>query len=306
MDAGLESGDVVWGIYSLSVCVESRCMIGENLVAVEKFQRERYLRAAEFGQDALLRWSEPSMQYVLHLQCCSSNWQDLLTLSGEMMDEDEYIKFGGESGNDLLLLTVWFFKMQLAYHFGVYHMAARFLPDLDRVGEGAKANFSVALWYYLSASIHYELCHRFPSKKHAHLKTARKYHKALTRIGFSPNSTPFLALLTAEEMSSKGKAKPDDVVAAYNRAIDAMSAVTWVNMEGLANERVGFYLVRVGDVDRASVYFDRAMYLYRYEWGALAKYEWLLEQSQEVMVRRRTSQCSLPMPAEVGGSIIRS
>ncbi|KAI2505379.1 PhoQ sensor [Fragilaria crotonensis] len=294
MDAGLESGDVVWGIYSLSVCVESRCMIGQNLAALEEYQRERYQRAAQFGQDALLRWSEPSMQYVLNLQCCSCNWRDLLTLSGEIMDEDEYTKFGVDANNELILWTVWFFKMQLAYQFGVYHVAERFLPDLDRTGDTAQANFSVPLWYYLAASIHYELYHRFPSEKRAHLKAARKYHKAVKRLDFSPNSTPFLTLLAAEELSSRGKAKPEKVVAAYSRAIGAMAATGWANMEGLANERVGFYMVRVGDLDLASAYFDRAMHLYRYEWGALAKYEWLLEQSEQLLGDRGESQPSLP------------
>jgi predicted ATPase len=294
MDAGLESGDVVWGIYSLSVCSESRCMIGQNLAAVEEFQRERYLRAAQFGQEALLRWSEPSMQYVLNLQCCSCNWRDLLTLSGGIMDEDEYIKFGVDANNELILWTVWFFKMQLAYHFGVYHVAERYLPDLDRTGDTAQANFSVPLWYYLAASIHYELYHRFPSEKRSHLKAARKYHKAVKRLSFSPNSTPFLTLLAAEEMSARGKAKPDEVVAAYDRAIGAMAATGWTNMKGLANERVGFYMVRVGDLDRASSYFDRAMYLYRHEWGALAKYEWLLEKSEQLLGDCGESRSSWP------------
>ena len=113
-----------------------------------------------------------------------------------------------------------------------------------------------------------------------------------------------MTLLGPEEISSKGKAQPEEVVAAYSRAIGAMEETGWANMEGLANEKVGFYLVRVGELDRASAYFDRALYLYRYEWGALAKYEWLLEQSQEVIGRKRASECSLPMQAGVVGSII--
>ena len=301
MDAGLECGDIAWGTYTLSVCVEGRCMTGQNLAEVEAFQREQYLRAAQFGH-ALLRLSEPSMQYMLNLQCCSCNWRDLLTLNGEVMDEDEYSKFACEGSNELPMLTVWFFKMQLAYHFGVYHVAERFLSDLDRVGQSAQTYFSVSLWYYLAASINYELYHRLPYEKRAHMKAARKYHKALKRIGFSPNSIPFLALLGAEAMSARGKAKPREVVAAYSRAFGAMEAANWANMEGLANEKVGFYLVRVGNVDLARTYFDRAMYLYRYEWGALAKYEWLLEQSDQMIGGRGRSQCTLP--TAVVGSII--
>ncbi|KAI2507053.1 PhoQ sensor [Fragilaria crotonensis] len=298
MNVGLVSGDVAWDFYSLSVCVQSRRMIRENLAVVEEFQREQYLRAAQRGH-VLGRLSEPSMQYVLNLQRSACNWRELLTLNGEVMDEDEYYKFACQGSNDLPMLTLSFFKMQLAYHFGVYHVAERFLFNLDRVGLSALTHFTVPLWNYLAASIHYELYIRFPSEQRAHLKAARKYRKVLTRTGFSPDSIPFLMLLTAEEMSSKGKATPEQVVASYYRAIAAMAATGWANMEGLANEKVGFYLARVGDLDRASAFFDRAMHLYRYEWGALAKYEWLLEQSELAMGRRGGWQC--PLPREIVG-----
>jgi predicted ATPase len=290
-DVGLESGEVVWGVYSLSVCVESRCMTGDNLERLEAYMRERYLRAGEIGQKSLLRWSEPSMQYVLHLLCDDVNWRFLMTLNGDVMNEDEYIQFGVDANNEMILWTVWFFKMQLAYHFGCYDQAEYLLKELDATGNTAQANFSVPLWYYLAASIHYERHRSDPKRQRAHLASARKYHRAVQNLSFSPNSQPFLMLLTAEEMSSraatKGLVQKDEaIVNAYNDAIGAMAEVAWPNMEGVANERVGFYLVRVGDVDLAQKYFDRAMYLYKYEWGAVAKYEWLLEHSNLAIAAR--------------------
>jgi hypothetical protein len=62
-----------------------------------------------------------------------------------------------------------------------------------------------------------------------------------------------------------------------------MANVEWVHLEGLANERLAFYLARHDRQDEAREHFQRAMTLYRDKWGSLAKYEWLHIQSRVVM-----------------------
>ena len=286
MHVGLETGDVVAGVYALSACSQIRLFIGENLVTLEAYQLAHYQRASEIGQEGMLQWSIPAIQYVLNLQTHASSWRDLISMSGKMMDEGKYIRFAVEAKNDLLLLTVLFFKMQLAYHFGYYEMAYHLVKDCAEIGKGAATiHFNMPLWYFLGASTNYELYRR--SGQRVHLKGARKFHNAIKRVKFCPNSTAFLTFLVAEELSAKGKAKTSDVVAAYDRAIGDMAELTWVNWEGLANERVGFHLIRVGNLDQAKLYFDRAMELYRYEWGAIAKYEWLREKSEQALDSKR-------------------
>ena len=281
MNVGLETGDVVFGVFALSTCLKSRCFIGENLATLETYQRANYQRAFDIGQESMLQWSVPAMQYVLNLQSHASSWRDLIKMSGEVMNEFEYIRLAVEANNVLHLFTVWFFKMQLAYHFGYYKMAYNLLQDLTANGKGVIAHFDMPLWYFLGASTNYELYRS--NGQRVHLKAARKYHNAIKRVKFSPNCTPFLTFLDAEELAANRKSKTSDVVFKYDQAISAMAELNWSNWEGLANERVGFHLVRADNFDQAKLYFDRAMELYRYEWGAIAKYEWLREKSEEAL-----------------------
>ena len=57
-------------------------------------------------------------------------------------------------------------------------------------------------------------------------------------------------------------------------------------MEGLASERLAFYLAGVGKFDQASRYFSRAMRVYKDNWGSVAKYEWLKVASVQAMPER--------------------
>jgi hypothetical protein len=270
-------------VYSLSSCLESRCMIGENLERVEAFQRKKYQQAAEIGQRELLRWSEPSMQYVLNMRSNSRYWRGLITLTGERMDESEYMAFASKAKHELFLWTAMFFKMQMAYHFEFYNLAQEYLHDLERTGSASRCYFGAPLWFFFAASTHYENFLRAPKSRRFHLRSARRYFSRLKKFKMSPNGIPFLILLKAERISCQDRAKTSEVIAAYDAAIDAMAKVEWANMEGLANEKLAFFLARSGDVDLARGYFDRALNLYQNKWAATAKYEWLLEHSKKAL-----------------------
>lgn len=76
------------------------------------------------------------------------------------------------------------------------------------------------------------------------------------------------------------------VVAMYLEATNAMEATKIVHFEALANERLAFYLVKHHRIEDAEAYFERALELYRFEWGSLAKYEWLRERRNKYLSSR--------------------
>lgn len=47
----------------------------------------------------------------------------------------------------------------------------------------------------------------------------------------------------------------------------------------MANERAGFAVAELGRLEEAESYFERALQLYKYDWGSIAKYEWLQKKS---------------------------
>jgi tetratricopeptide (TPR) repeat protein len=207
-----------------------------------------------------------------------------------------------DANNEHWLWVLYNWKMQLSYHFGFYRIANSLLDDINRTGKTFVTHFSIYFRYFLGASMNYEMY--YTSGQRSVLRVARKYHKALKRLEFSPNSTPLLAFLSAQDLAAKGK--PARVVlCAYDRAIDAMAESNWPNWEGTANERAAFYLIRIGDIDLAEQYFDRALYLYLEEWGATTKYDWLLEVSENALAKKPSVDDERRSAPQVVGNIIR-
>ncbi|KAI2505963.1 hypothetical protein MHU86_8463 [Fragilaria crotonensis] len=282
VEDGFEVGDVMHAIYSCFNSVSQRCFIGENLATVEDFQRPAYRRAHEFGHSSLLHWVSPVFQFVLNLRMRPSSWSDLLALNGEMINETEYLEFAREANNTSFLWIFWLHKLQLAYHFGFLELAASAVKEVAAVDDTSTgSHFNVYQWYFFASSVGYEL-HRSTGER-CHLKSARKYHKAMEKLKLSPNCQPLLCFLEAHNLASKRRSRPDDVTVSYNRAISTMAERKWLHMEGLANERLAFYLADVGEFDQARPHFNRAMWMYSDDWGSVAKHDWLKEASVQAM-----------------------
>jgi len=135
---------------------------------------------------------------------------------------------------------------------------------------------------------HYELYRSSGDKRHK--KKARQYRALIKHMDRTacPNTAPYAPFLQAEDLSIQTSATQAQVMDAYHRAISAMQGVHWVHMEALVNERAGFYLASIGDATAAETFLDRALHLYRNEWGATAKHQFL-RQKTDVLLGRQTS-----------------
>jgi protein kinase len=288
MENAFESGVIGLAAIAWFNSAILKCFIGENLMVIDAFNLSVMKRVCEIGQVASLRWVTPLIQYVLNLQSHSRVWKDLVLLNGHVMEEAEYLAFALESNNVLLLWTFWLCKLQLAYHFGFYRIAASCARAVATYGKSLpQRHINVYTWYCFASSVGYELYGS--TGKRCHLNTARKYHIAMRKLLPSPDCIPFLSFLDAQELASKKKALPTHVAAAYVRAINAMAEMNWVHMEALVNERLVFYLISVDHFDDAEPYFDRALGLYRDGWGSIAKYEWLKERSKLAVGRQHSN-----------------
>ncbi|KAI2494013.1 PhoQ sensor [Fragilaria crotonensis] len=263
IEDGFNVGDVVYAVISCFNSVSQRCFIGENLAAVEAVLRPAYRRSCEFGHQSLLHWVSPVFQFVLNLRMHPSAWSDLLVLNGEMIDETEYLEYAREANNTSLLWIFWYTSYSSPTTLG----KLRLLLTLPHVVT------TICISGIFASSVGYEL-YRITGDR-CHSKSARNTIKALATLKLSPNGKPFLSFLEAHKLAAKRSSRPDDVIVAYKRAISAMAERSWLHMEGLANERLAFYLAGVGMFDQARPCFDRAMWLYSDDWGSIAKYEWL-------------------------------
>ena len=192
------------------------------------------------------------------------------------MDESEYLKEATTSNQKLMLMMAWTYKSLLAYNFGCYEMAEMMYYTMDGILRLYRNTFVAPPYHFFGAMIFYE---RYRSTRRVkHLKIARKHVKGLKRFeaAGSPNVSTFVLSLEAEALALKSR-DVIELVSAYTKAINALKAERIVHREALANERLGFVLHSLGCHDLANSYLEIALSLYG-EWGATAKYEWLLVQ----------------------------
>ena len=277
LNSGFEVGDVVY-CSLLGLCILAdvgiRYSLGENLESLEQFMRTTYNRLLDLGQDAMIQWIQPSMQFILNLRASPSSWVELTILSGDVMDESEFLNDAMATNHKILLRNVLRHKATLAYHFGFYEMAATMHERMDRIGMVYENSVGAPPYHFYGALIFYE---RYRTTRQVkHLKIARKHIKRLKRfeaVG-SPNVSTYIIFVQAEERALRSR-DVGALVMNYTNAIDALKAEGMVHIEALANERLSSILFAVGCNDLSKTYFDRASNLFS-QWGAIAKYEWML------------------------------
>jgi hypothetical protein len=278
LNRSFDVGDVIYGSLCVSAQSALRYMLGENLGSLEQSLRAFHRKLCDLGQDAMIRWIQPCLQYVLIMQAPPrvSAWEDLTTLSGEVMDESEYLEEARTSNQKMMLIMMWTYKSLLAYNFGCSEMAEMLYYAMDGILSVHRIAFIAPPYHFFGAMIFYER-YRI-TRRVKHLTKARKHVKSLTRFeaAGNPNVSAFILSLEAEALSLKS-GDVTALVSAYTKAINALKAERLVHREALANERMGFILHSLGFHDLANSYVEIALSLYA-EWGATAKYEWLLVQ----------------------------
>lgn len=273
---GFLYGDIIYATYCVS---QSFCMLvhlGAPLASLECAMRASYGKVCELGQDGQLLWLVPGLQYVLNMQSHTRNWESLLTLTGEIMNEDEHFQEAFATNHAVLILLALFWKAKLAVDFGNFSTAISIFERCKFHGADALHFSHVGiLLYFDQARAHYGLFEL--SGRGRHLRNARKYKNMLHRMDANdcPNASPLLAFLVAQELSllNKKSLTIDSLRTSFDKGLNYLShGSNFKNLEGLLNERAGFTFAKRKCWRLARLYFDQALHIYKYEWGAIAKY----------------------------------
>ena len=295
---GVAIGDVMYGTYCLAqYAIINATLTGTHLSDQEEAIRANYGRICGLGQKDMLLWVQPPLQYVLILQNHLENDENLTCLTGDIMHEDGYMHHAREANHPILVVITLILKAQLACFFNEFKVAEAVFEKIAKVGHVIRFSFGAVTWYWSAGFAHYNL-YRLSGKR-KHLRKARKYKKRLERMHSlgSPNAAPYLGVLNAEEASLRRSTSEAMLAKAYDTAIENLSKHKLVHVEGLLNEQAGFAFERLNRGAEAERYFDRAMHLYKDEWGSLAKYEWLKE--------KRAQQIESPEYASLVGDVIQ-
>ena len=255
-------------------------MLRANLEELEDFMRATYQKIRDLSQDALVMWAQPAIQFVLNMRSQELvAWKDLTDLTGEVMDEGVYMRQAIEENHLILIVLTWVYKAQLACLFGFWSLSESIYKDIRSMADVFQYSYGVFSCYIFGGISSYSLYKENGNRKHLYF--ARKNRKKLQRAESRgcPNVSAYLKLLDAEELSVRKLTAPRIVSVAYDRAIDAMAAAGRPHMEALANKRAAYFQVKQGNRAEAEKDFERAVHLYKYEWGGNAKHDWLTEES---------------------------
>lgn len=280
VNTGIESLDIVMGSYALSHHIRMSIALGVNLDALEKSMRAQCDRLADLGQDGMLKLVQPPMQFVANLRSESTRWESLAVLSGDFMQEDDYMRDAAAA--DIQIKCALSLKGVLACTFGFYSQVVSIYEEINEVAYGLRNGYGIIDRTWRASFAHFEQYRSFGKRRD--LAKARRLKKALEKIDAQgcPNTGAFVALLVAQELSV---CKPHNATAlthAYRHAIKVSRCKKLVHIEALANEQAGFAFSRLKFYKESEAYIERAKSLYRDEWGSIAKCEWLRSQSESM------------------------
>lgn len=294
VNTGIESLDIVMGSYALLHHIRMSIALGVNLDTLEKIMRVQCDRLADLGQDGMLKLVQPPMQFAANLRSESTRWESLAVLSGDFMQEDDYMRDAAEA--DIQLKCALSLKGVLACTFGFYSQVVSIYEELNEVAHGLRSGYGIIDWTWRASFAHFELYRSFGKRRD--LTKARRLKKALEKIDAQgcPNTGAFVALLVAQELSV---CKPHNATAlthAYRHAIKVSRRKKLVHIEALANEQAGFASSRLKFYKESEAYIEKAKGLYRDEWGSIAKCEWLRSQSECMWGKAGKSVEAQPKP----------
>lgn len=108
-NSGFEYGDIPYSTYCTAHCYAMQIHMGTNLQSLEASMRVSYRRVSDLGQDTLLMWLQPTLQYTLNMQSNDGSWEDIALFSGEAMNEEGYCRLSTETNRllHILLLLLW-------------------------------------------------------------------------------------------------------------------------------------------------------------------------------------------------------
>jgi hypothetical protein len=108
--------------------------LGKNLKILEESFRNLLERTAVIGQKAMIFSLKPYLQTILKQESIPSNWDDITILTGEIMDETDYLDELEKSGNQSLKVLIYMVKAELAEKFEYFDVVEPLYSWIEKNG----------------------------------------------------------------------------------------------------------------------------------------------------------------------------
>mmetsp|Transcript_17513 Transcript_17513/g.26589 ORF Transcript_17513/g.26589 Transcript_17513/m.26589 type:complete len:1030 (+) Transcript_17513:213-3302(+) len=279
LNDGLVEGDFSLMVVFGNISFFLRFWTGEHIESLESSIRAVHERLIELDQTGLLMHFQPLLQLLLHLRNEEEeNLEELLVLTGDMMNETEFRNFVLASRPpDTVEMGFLFSKMVLAYYLGFNKVAETYFLKMQKMCPP----IFIESYLLLTSNMFNAMisCARYrETGRRKYLYRARKCRKCLQHrhsLG-NPNANPFLRVVEAEETLLKPH-NSSQICELYDFAIDVANKQGIVYLEAISCERAFRLLLDFKCVEDSQRYLEMAKHSYREKWGSLMKHKWLCQ-----------------------------
>jgi hypothetical protein len=262
--------------------------LGRNLGSLAESLKLFYSRVVDLGQRVMALILQPVVQTILNHLSVPNHWGEMSILTGDVMDESEYMCQPEVVNNPLQRAMCWIMKSHLAEKFGELGLAEALLKKVELIAGSIRFSHGVLTWYSAAGRTHYLLFDA--TGKRRHLTKARSFKKRLLRIDAvgCPNASVAIALLDSYETAVlKSSYNPDStMLRTFTDCLAIVAKSGRVNEEASLNEIAFFACAKRNMMSDAQRYLQRALHIYKEDWGSLAKHAWLTETSNAILAQR--------------------
>lgn len=282
-DLAAQNGDVDMSFMAAIGAAGASFQSGVPLFEVERQIRAFVQHSRDFRQESSTNLMLPFFQLVLNLQ--GHFEENVLTLTGEAMNElilmDELVNIR----HDLAIFIMHNCKLKLAYLFGSHEMMLEEIPLVrDKVKKTSYGHYSrYDVEFYLALS-YFSLYRK--RRKRKYLRKGRaltKTFKTYVNQGVT-NCESAYAILKAEKNTITNQRNKRKVAELFVRAAQTARERQFLHHEALANELASIYMIREEDYTEARGFVASALQLYD-RWGGSAKRSSLEDVLADLMPR---------------------
>ena len=284
--SGYQTGDMLYGAYGTYLYAIESFGAGMHLPTLQSQLSDYVGLFTRMGQVIVPKWLPLFTQTAQNFMVSTPEPHKL---QGAYFDEDIWLPEALALNDVCGGHAFRFLKLVLAYHFDVDHMLGGYIQEVEKVTMGARAMYSVAIFYLYAALSKLRLAGDRGTKHHQETINLVESHLQLMKVWseFVPTTFQHKCDLIAAEMA-RVIGDLEGALSHFELAISGARENGFIHEEALANELYGRFWIERDNTRFAGPLLEEAHDLYR-KWGAEAKAEHLAKRYPEWMAKKHGS-----------------
>ena len=282
--SGYQTGDMFYAAYGTYLYAIESFGAGMALPKLQSQLSDYVKLFTRMGQVIVPKWLPIFTQTAQNFMEITP---DPDKLQGVYFDEDIWLPEALDLNDVCGGHAFRFCKLMLAYHFDLDNKLEEYIHEVEKVMVGARAIYSVAIFYLYAALSKLRLAGERGTKHHQETIKLVESHLQIMKVWSRTVPTTFqhkYDLIAAEMARVTGDL--DRALSCYEQAISGARANGFIHEEALANELYSRFWIERDYARFAGPLLDEAHRLYR-KWGATAKAEHLAKRYPEWMSKEQ-------------------